>query len=86
MTLEPDVLENDLSESQQAVAEAVNANMTTGITGGPTQIDELPVEEIYKEIDGEEEPDINMNVRYKVTTPTFETEWRIVVETFNAEY
>ena len=48
MTLEPDVLEDDLSESQQAVAEAVNANMTTGITGGPTQIDELPVVEIEK--------------------------------------
>ena len=36
------VVENELSDAQREAADASNDNMTTGITGVPTIVDESP--------------------------------------------
>ena len=39
----PDVVEYELSDDKQGASEAANKNMTTGTTGVPIEIYELPV-------------------------------------------
>ena len=52
----PVAAENYLSESQREEAASRNSNITTGVIGVPTTVDEAPEVVINKEIDIEEEP------------------------------
>ena len=60
-------MEETFTCEKRAEAAASNSNMKTGITGVPTEVDEISVFDIKKYIDGEEEPDPNMDTEDKGT-------------------
>ena len=49
----PEVVKNELIESQRTSAAAINSNINTGITGVPTIVDKSPEVFIYEKSDNE---------------------------------